>query len=140
MPDSSHPSQVPSQVLPTRDGWIVVMCDKEKFYRELVQAFGAPELGDDPRFSSFASRLENRDVWVVPMVMITEGVHNGAQGPIYYPGEELARYAKAWDGKPVVVYHPQMTANSKEIYDKQKIGVIMNTTWDKVGRRLTAEA
>ena len=49
-PDSSHPSQVPSQVLPTADGWLVVMCAKEKFYSNLVTIMGAPELADDPRF------------------------------------------------------------------------------------------
>lgn len=59
MPDSSHPSQIPSQVLPTRDGWLVVMCAKEKFYRSLVRLMGAPELADDPRFNSFPARREN---------------------------------------------------------------------------------
>ena len=62
MVDSSHPSQIPSQVLPTKDGWLVVMCAKEKFYQNLVRIFGAPELSDDPRFRSFADRLENRNV------------------------------------------------------------------------------
>jgi crotonobetainyl-CoA:carnitine CoA-transferase CaiB-like acyl-CoA transferase len=61
-PDSSHPSQVPSQVLPTKDGWVVVMCAKEKFYQNLVTIMGSPELGEDPRFNSFAGRLENREV------------------------------------------------------------------------------
>ena len=60
-PDSSHPSQVPSQVLPTSDGWIVVMCAKEKFYRSLVRIMGAPELADDPRFGTFEARMENRE-------------------------------------------------------------------------------
>ena len=64
MADSSHPSQVPSQVLPTKDGWMVVMCAKEKFYRNLVAILGAPELADDPRFCSFTDRLRNRDALV----------------------------------------------------------------------------
>ena len=64
MADSSHPSQVPSQVLPTKDGYIVVMCLKEKFYQRLVNIIGAPELADDPRFNSFAARLKNRDLLV----------------------------------------------------------------------------
>lgn len=63
-PDSSHPSQVPSQVVPTRDGWLVIMCAKEKFYRNLVHVLGAPELAEDSRFSSFADRLENREILV----------------------------------------------------------------------------
>jgi succinate---hydroxymethylglutarate CoA-transferase len=61
MADSSHPSQIPSQVLPTRDGWLVVMCAKEKFYRSLVRLMGAPELADDPRFNSFPARRENHE-------------------------------------------------------------------------------
>lgn len=61
MPDSSHPSQVPSQVLPTKDGWLVVMCAKEKFYQNLVRIFGVPELAEDERFRTFADRLENRE-------------------------------------------------------------------------------
>lgn len=59
-PDSSHPSQVPSQVLPTKDGWLVVMCAKEKFYENLVTIMGAPELAIDPRFKTFKDRLDNR--------------------------------------------------------------------------------
>ena len=60
MADSSHPSQLPSQVLPTADGWMVVFCAKEKFFRSLVTVMGAPEMADDPRFSSFETRLQNR--------------------------------------------------------------------------------
>jgi crotonobetainyl-CoA:carnitine CoA-transferase CaiB-like acyl-CoA transferase len=62
LPDSSHPSQIPSQVLPSQDGWFVVMCAKEKFWQRLVEAMGAPELAVDPRFRTFADRLRNRDV------------------------------------------------------------------------------
>lgn len=73
MPDSSHPSQVPSQVLPTSDGWLVVFCAKEKFYRNLVTIMGAPELADDPRFRSFADRLENREVLVPILKDLSRG-------------------------------------------------------------------
>ena len=61
-PDSSHPSQIPSQTLPTQDGWLVVMCAKEKFYQRLVELLGAPELAADPRFRTYADRLTNRDL------------------------------------------------------------------------------
>jgi crotonobetainyl-CoA:carnitine CoA-transferase CaiB-like acyl-CoA transferase len=61
-PDSSHPSQVPSQLLPTQDGWIAVMCAKQKFYEELVEIMGAPELATDLRFMTFADRMQNREV------------------------------------------------------------------------------
>ena len=69
MPDSSHPSQVPSQVLPTKDGWLVVMCAKERFFRELVEVMGSPELAEDPRFETFADRFENRET-LVPLLKV----------------------------------------------------------------------
>jgi crotonobetainyl-CoA:carnitine CoA-transferase CaiB-like acyl-CoA transferase len=62
--DSSHPSQVPSQVLPTADGWLVVMCAKEKFFKRLVQAMGRPDLAMDPLFVDFEARLANRELLV----------------------------------------------------------------------------
>lgn len=71
-PDSSHPSQIPSQVLPTQDGWLVVMCAKEKFYRSLVQIIGAPELAEDPRFNSFENRLAHRDELVLKLKALTQ--------------------------------------------------------------------
>jgi len=55
--DSAHASLVPSQVFPTRDGHIIVMCFKEKFWQELCEILGAPELADDPRFKTFDVRL-----------------------------------------------------------------------------------
>lgn len=64
MADSSHPSQVPSQVLPTADGWLVVMCAKEKFYRRLVETMGRPDLATDERFVDFSARSANREVLV----------------------------------------------------------------------------
>ena len=67
MPDSSHPSQIPSQVLPTQDGWLVVMCAKEKFYQNLVRILGAPELAEDPRFKTSADRMAHRET-LVPML------------------------------------------------------------------------
>lgn len=61
MPNSSHQTLVPSQNFETSDGWIVIFCAKEIFYRNLVGLMGLPELADDQRFKSFAARLDNRD-------------------------------------------------------------------------------
>jgi succinate--hydroxymethylglutarate CoA-transferase len=59
-PRSAHPSMVPSQLYTTQDGWIFVMCNKEKFWRELAEALDHPEWCADPRFVDFAARLQNR--------------------------------------------------------------------------------
>ena len=56
---SAHPSLVPFQAFPSADGWIVVACPKEKFWRRLTGALGAPELADDPRYASFELRRAN---------------------------------------------------------------------------------
>lgn len=59
---SSHQTLVPSQNFETADGWITVFCAKEKFWESLVEQLDLPELAEDPRFSSFAARNENRGV------------------------------------------------------------------------------
>lgn len=60
-PHSAHPSIVPSQVFETQDGWLVVFCAKEKFWRELVAVLDAPELLENPDYVDFAGRLEHRE-------------------------------------------------------------------------------
>lgn len=89
--------------------------------------------------------LEGREYLVAPMVMITEGVHNGTNGPIYYPPEELSHPAAvaSWNHKPIVVYHPTDTTLSAcdvGVIENQKVGMILNTYWDDTSKRLKAEA
>jgi crotonobetainyl-CoA:carnitine CoA-transferase CaiB-like acyl-CoA transferase len=57
---SSHPSLTPSQLYKTKDSWILIMCQKEKFWRVLCHALGHPEWIEDPDFATFAARLKNR--------------------------------------------------------------------------------
>lgn len=57
----AHPSLTPSQLFHTKDGWIFLMCNKEKFWRLLAERLGHPEWLEDPRFVDFPARLENRD-------------------------------------------------------------------------------
>ncbi len=60
-PRSAHPSLTPSQLFRTRDGWIFIMCNKEKFWPRLCAAIGEPALADDPAYAGFAERLRHRD-------------------------------------------------------------------------------
>ncbi len=59
-PRSSHPSLTPSQLYRTRDGWIFVMCNKEKFWPLLAERLGHSEWANDPALSSFPARLAHR--------------------------------------------------------------------------------
>ena len=47
-PRSAHPSLVPSQLYRTADGWIFVMCNKEKFWPLLCAELGRAGMGDGP--------------------------------------------------------------------------------------------
>jgi len=83
--------------------------------------------------------MEDKDWLVVPMVMLTEGVHSGSCGALYYPKEELEKTPVTWNHKPVVVYHPNgPTACDPDVLTARKIGVIMNTKYED--GKLKAEA
>lgn len=89
--------------------------------------------------------MEGREYLVVPMVMLTEGVHAGTNGPLFYSEKELSKTPVVWNQKPIVVYHPTMngvsiSACDPDVITAQKVGVIMNTTWDGKTKKLRAEA
>ena len=62
VPRSGHPSLTPCQLYRTGDGWIFLMCNKEKFWPILCKAVGREEWAADPRFASFKTRLAHREV------------------------------------------------------------------------------
>ena len=59
-PRSGHPSLVPCAQYKTKDGWIFLMCNKEKFWPILCEMIGHADWGKDPRFLTFKDRLANR--------------------------------------------------------------------------------
>jgi hypothetical protein len=63
-PRSSHPSLTPSQLYKTKDGWIFVMCQKEKFWRILCNALGHPEWIENPDLRpDQGHRLARTGIW-----------------------------------------------------------------------------
>jgi crotonobetainyl-CoA:carnitine CoA-transferase CaiB-like acyl-CoA transferase len=56
---SAHPSIVPSQLYRTKDGWIFVMAQTQRFWERLCDVLGRAEL--KTQFPDFASRREHRD-------------------------------------------------------------------------------
>ncbi len=58
--DSGHQTLVPAQNFRTRDGWIVVFCNKEKFWESLVDVLELPALRTDSRFATLADRLAHK--------------------------------------------------------------------------------
>ncbi|MBN9476205.1 MAG: CoA-transferase [Bordetella sp. SCN 67-23] len=60
-PRSGHPSLTPCQLYRTGDGWIYLMCNKEKFWRNLCERIGRPEWIADARFVDFGARGRHRE-------------------------------------------------------------------------------
>lgn len=58
---SAHPSLTPSQLYKTEDGWIFIMCNKDKFWGVLAEAVGKPEWASAPEYRTFKDRLANRE-------------------------------------------------------------------------------
>jgi crotonobetainyl-CoA:carnitine CoA-transferase CaiB-like acyl-CoA transferase len=70
-PRSGHPSLVPSQLYPTKDGWLFIMCNKEKFWPVLAKELGRPEWAQRPEYSSYKGRLENRNQFNADIESVT---------------------------------------------------------------------
>lgn len=87
--------------------------------------------------------LAGREHWVLPVVMMVEGVHHGSHGPLLYTSEELARSPHFWDGMSVTIDHPRdndgdPTSASQPEFLEQAVGRVFNARVE--GDKLKAEA
>lgn len=57
---SGHPDLVPYQAFKGSDGWFIVACLTNAFYKRLAAALGRDDLLTDPRFATNPSRVKNR--------------------------------------------------------------------------------
>ena len=57
---SAHPVLTPCQLYATADGWIYLMCNKEKFWPVLCEVLERDDWAADKRFLTFKDRLEHR--------------------------------------------------------------------------------
>lgn len=76
-------------------------------------------------------KLEGKEHLIVPTILIVEGVHNG----LFYPAEEISKFPEAWDGRPVVLWHPTengkaKSANSPKVLESSTVGKLFNTRFD----------
>lgn len=89
-------------------------------------------------------KLEGKMHVVVPCVMITEGVHEGNNGPGLYREKDTADTAVAWNHRPVVVYHPKkngkgISAADPDVLNSSKVGIVLNTRWDAKKKKLRCD-
>jgi crotonobetainyl-CoA:carnitine CoA-transferase CaiB-like acyl-CoA transferase len=59
---NSHPSLYPYEPIPCADGELIITSGNDVQFRKLCEVIGAPELAEDPRFTSMAVRNAHRDV------------------------------------------------------------------------------
>ena len=114
---SAHPSIVPFQSFRTSDGWLVVACAKERFWRRLVEVLGHPAL-EDPRYATFAARHEHREE-LLDVLAGVFGTRTTAEwldllgpagipcGPVNTIGQALAEPLTAARGMVVETEHPR---------------------------------
>jgi hypothetical protein len=86
---------------------------------------------------------DGKKCFVIPVVMMVEGVHNGSHGPVFHSAEELGKIVEAWNGIPVTVGHPTngegsfISANSPNVLTEWAVGKVFNSQMD--GTKLKAE-
>lgn len=64
---TSHAHMVPWQGFAVKDGYVVVAARDEKFWQNLCEAIGRPDLKEDPRTRGNQARVANRE-WVVTVL------------------------------------------------------------------------
>lgn len=159
-PRGSHPSLTPSQLYRTRDGWIFLMCNKEKFWPILAEALGRPEWATDPRFSTFKARLANRGLvttmldealsehttaeWLarfggsVPAAPVLD-VGQALDNPFAHEQDAVAEFARREGGRPVRMLTGPVRVNGARP-PKRAAPVLGADTDDILARRLGLDA
>ena len=64
---SAHPLNAPYQAFETADRWIVVGGANAKNWVRMLEAIGAPQLAEDPRFKDNGARMANLDALVAEL-------------------------------------------------------------------------
>jgi crotonobetainyl-CoA:carnitine CoA-transferase CaiB-like acyl-CoA transferase len=70
---SGHPDLVPYQAFRASDGWFIVACLTNAFYKRLAAALGRKDLLEDPRFATNPSRVKHRELVVNTLNTIFAG-------------------------------------------------------------------
>lgn len=91
------------------------------------------------------AKLHGRPHLVVPTTLIVEGVHNGSQGPLYYPAEEIEKSVVLWNHKPAPLFHPKdgagkpISACTPASLERDQLGLILENRFDGNRNALVAE-
>lgn len=88
--------------------------------------------GDTSGVKPLEKTLNGRTYYVLPSVMLTEGVHAGSAGPLFYSAAELEASTPLWNSMPAVINHPagedgsEVSARQPDVIEKWGIGYVYN--------------
>ena len=60
-PRSAHPESTPSQLVRTKNGWIFLMCQTEKFWKVFCELMDEPSLTENCEYQTMADRRRQRE-------------------------------------------------------------------------------
>ncbi len=116
LPGGAHPASAPSQVFRTKDGWMMLMCQTQKFWEAFCHRAGRPDLIDDPRFPTPEARRARLAETVEAVEAVLQEATTAAWverlagvtpcGPVYDLGEALSGPFPKSIGMIDVVAHP----------------------------------
>jgi crotonobetainyl-CoA:carnitine CoA-transferase CaiB-like acyl-CoA transferase len=105
---SGHPDLVPYQAFPARDGWFIVACLTNAFFKRLCAALGREDLIADPRFATNDLRVKHR-ADIVPILSEIFRARDCADWIALLESHDIpaCRVNMLED----ILAHPQITAN-----------------------------
>lgn len=77
-------------------------------------------------------KINGREHAVMPSVLLTEGVHAGSAGPLFYSKDAITRNVQNWNNKPIVDGHPKKDGNyvsaaNEWVIEKLQYGFLLNS-------------
>jgi glutaryl-CoA transferase len=118
---SGHPDLVPYQAFPARDGWFIVACLTNAFFKRLCAAIEREDLLADPRFATNDLRVKHRDD-IVPILSAIFRTRDCAEWIALLESHDIP--ACRVNSLDDILAHPQIAAN----------GAVVERTDERRGR------
>ncbi len=85
--------------------------------------------------------FEGEEHFVLPTILMKETVMND----LFYSQDEIDKFPKSWNGRPIPVFHPEedgqnVSANDPDIIEQQTIGTVFNCYIDSNDHKLKGES
>jgi crotonobetainyl-CoA:carnitine CoA-transferase CaiB-like acyl-CoA transferase len=100
------------------DGWVFLMCPRQREWERLVQAIDAPELASDPRFATADDRIGNDDALTDLLTQVIAKRSAREWETVLQAAGVPAARADGIDHLQFMLNHPHMKANGLSVEDE----------------------